>query len=197
MRHILVWGTNSKVTPYRRQWIKPTSLHAEVLRYPKIQGMWIFGCGPRLFRKGISHVYFSYHMLPSYTQRANACSDTFAHDLVSQGWKGQPLSSGIPWQNSWQRNYLIFWCSRGSSLSALLPWKAREEPLLLSTKKGIGLTKGISLPPPPCQVPTAAEGGSLPGLGGNAWHSLRPTFPVQRPPALRVTRLLLGFACQV
>lgn len=49
------------------------------------------GCGLRLFSKGVSNVYSSYHMLPWYIQYANACSDTFAQDLVSQGWEGQPL----------------------------------------------------------------------------------------------------------
>lgn len=60
----------------------------------------MFGCGLRLFSKGVSNVYFSYRTVPWYTQYANVWSDTFARDLVSLGWKGQPPSSGIPWQNS-------------------------------------------------------------------------------------------------
>lgn len=66
-----------------------------------------------------------------------------------------------------------------SPADQFLPWKAGEGPLLLSTKKGIGLTKGISLPPT-CEVPTAAWGGSPPGtaLGQHSqcWES-RPALP--------------------
>lgn len=59
----------------------------------------MLGRGQRLFSKGINNASSSYHMLPWYLQCANACFDAFAHDLVPQGWKGQPLSSGIPQQN--------------------------------------------------------------------------------------------------
>lgn len=60
----------------------------------------MLGWGQRLFSKGISSAVSSYHTLPWYIQCANPCSDAFAYYLVPQGWKGQALSSGIPWQNS-------------------------------------------------------------------------------------------------
>lgn len=94
MRYLLLGGTK-KISLQRRQWLKPTSWPTEVLWYPKIQGMWMLECGQRLLSKGISNASSSYHTLPWYIQCANACSDllpAFAHDIVPQGWKGQPLS---------------------------------------------------------------------------------------------------------
>lgn len=52
----------------------------------------MLGWGQRLFSKGSSNASSSYHTLSWYIQCENACSNAFAHDLVPQGWKGQPLS---------------------------------------------------------------------------------------------------------
>lgn len=71
----------------------------------------------------------------------------------------QPSSSAYRAQDQ----YPILW-KAGKNLSCSAPKKAQEAQ------------RGISLPLP-CQAPTAARSGSAPGLGGNAWHCLRPTFP--------------------
>lgn len=134
----------------------------------------MFGCGLKLFSKGITNAYSSYHMLPCYTQYANACRDTFVHDLSATGLERAATVFWDGLAELKQKICPIFWCSWGhqpfsSACRAWLidspcPGKPGKILSCSAPKKVQDSQRGISLPPPG-QAPAAARGRSLPGLG--------------------------------